>query len=308
MKKNIFLIQTNKPSRLIRNEKGIILSNDTISKYLHLIQAKYCNIYITSDEEIKVGDWVINLNSPYAHKELCRIDNQLELERYAKKTSNNCKKIILTTDQDLIKKGVQDIVSHFLEWFINNPSCEEVEIKLIEQIPSGVNFGMFGNDEPPTELVYKIIIPKKNFTKITNNGDGTITLSPNDPNYNKIIIPQEEPKEFDIRELNRLDDIEIEKMSNNWATMSQQIKPKLETLEEAAEKYCSNETDGTLKLISKYSFKKGAKWQQEQDSQKIQDLKTKLDTVREISTNIIKFVKKLQSQILTTNQTKSWNQ
>lgn len=36
-----------------------------------------------------------------------------------------------------------------------------------------------------------------------------------------------------------------------------------ETLEEAAENYVRNESDATLKLISKYSFKDGAKWNQE---------------------------------------------
>jgi hypothetical protein len=50
--------------------------------------------------------------------------------------------------------------------------------------------------------------------------------------------PKEEPKEFDIRELNRLDDIEIEEMSNDWATMSHQIKPKQETLEEPCVQCC----------------------------------------------------------------------
>jgi len=34
-------------------------------------------------------------------------------------------------------------------------------------------------------------------------------------------------------------------------------------LEEAAANYVRNEPDATLKLISKYSFKDGAKWQQE---------------------------------------------
>ena len=36
-----------------------------------------------------------------------------------------------------------------------------------------------------------------------------------------------------------------------------------ETREEAAENYVRNESDATLKLISKYSFKDGAKWMQE---------------------------------------------
>jgi len=38
------------------------------------------------------------------------------------------KKIILTTDQDLIDNGVQDIDTEFLEWFVKNPSCEEVTV------------------------------------------------------------------------------------------------------------------------------------------------------------------------------------
>ena len=38
------------------------------------------------------------------------------------------KKIILTTDQDLIKDGVQAIEDEFLQWFVKNPSCEWVEV------------------------------------------------------------------------------------------------------------------------------------------------------------------------------------
>jgi len=40
-------------------------------------------------------------------------------------------------------------------------------------------------------------------------------------------------------------------------------EPKQETLEEVAENYVRNEPDATLKLISKYSFKDGAKWEKE---------------------------------------------
>jgi hypothetical protein len=39
-----------------------------------------------------------------------------------------CQKIILTTDQELIKDGVQAIDDEFLEWFVKNPSCESVEV------------------------------------------------------------------------------------------------------------------------------------------------------------------------------------
>jgi hypothetical protein len=60
-------------------------------------------------------------------------------------TKNYCKKIILTTDQDLIADGVQAIDDTFLEWFVKNPSCEKVEVD------SFVKYN---------PIVYQIILPK----------------------------------------------------------------------------------------------------------------------------------------------------
>jgi hypothetical protein len=74
-------------------------------------------IYITSDEEIKEGDWAINLKSSSVYS----IFILNEIVNYEKK-------IILTTDQDLIKDGVQAIDDEFLKWFVKNPSCEFVPI------------------------------------------------------------------------------------------------------------------------------------------------------------------------------------
>jgi hypothetical protein len=130
---NIHLIETNKPSMLgYLTKKGKEVYKD-LRLYDNLtpniLDSVNVNMYIISDEEIKEGDWSINLNSPYAHKEVCRIDNQIELERYVQKTVNNCKKIILTDNKDLIKDGVQAIDDEFLEWFVKSPSCEFVEIE-----------------------------------------------------------------------------------------------------------------------------------------------------------------------------------
>jgi hypothetical protein len=104
------------------------------------------NIYITSDEEIKEnelkkGDW-------YYSQIHNKIFHYYELER----------KIILTTDPYLIKDGVQAIDDEFLEWFVNNPSCEFVKTKLVydyEEHPELVG-------SPKEEWsYYKIIIPKE---------------------------------------------------------------------------------------------------------------------------------------------------
>ena len=98
------------------------------------------NIYITNDEEIKEGDWMIRGN-----EQPIKVTKDFFWDfgvRYYK--------IILTTDQDLIKDGVQAINDEFLEWFIKNPSCQEVDIN----IDFGVGLDISIN-------FYKIIIPKE---------------------------------------------------------------------------------------------------------------------------------------------------
>ena len=98
------------------------------------------NIYITNDEEIKEGDWMIRGN-----EQPIKVTKDFFWDfgvRYYK--------IILTTDQDLIKDGVQAIDDEFLEWFIKNPNCKEVDIN----IDFGVGLDISIN-------FYKIIIPKE---------------------------------------------------------------------------------------------------------------------------------------------------
>lgn len=156
--KNIHIIPTDKLSILVQRRitKELILSS------LNNPQLWYnVNMYITSNEEIKVGDWCINLNSPYPHKELCRIDYHLELERYTKKTGNDCKKIILTTDQDLIKDGVQSINDEFLEWIVKNPSCENVDVNDWLDTNGNIAFGRDKRYQICNHLNDKIIIPKE---------------------------------------------------------------------------------------------------------------------------------------------------
>ena len=76
------------------------------------------NIYITSDEEIKQGDW-------------CIYDSGEVIQYLVKLNTDNLKKIILTDNPDLIAEGVQPIDNEFLEWFVKNPSCEFVEVEFI---------------------------------------------------------------------------------------------------------------------------------------------------------------------------------
>lgn len=62
-------------------------------------------------------------------------------------------KVILTTNNLLIKNGVQEIPDEFLEWFVKNPSCERVEINDWSDDKGNIAFN--------GKLRYQIIIPKE---------------------------------------------------------------------------------------------------------------------------------------------------
>jgi hypothetical protein len=113
-------------------------------KNIHVLQE---NIYITSNEEIKDGDWFLTDDK---RVEKCAPDWRAREWH---------KKIIITTDQDLIKDGVQKIDDEFLRWFVKNPSCEEVGVETFE-VEDYVGFA--GHTGYPTfHNEYKIIIPKE---------------------------------------------------------------------------------------------------------------------------------------------------
>ena len=154
--KNIHILPTDKPSRLLINkENSLVLTSNYYSS------SKPQNIYITSDEEIKSNCWVLNIVNGSIYKTYNGRNFQEDKE------NEKWRKIILTTDQDLIKDGVQVIDDEFLEWFVKNPSCEEVEVK----------------------DVYKTFL------------EGDKRSVSNFRNRYKIIIPKEEPKQETLEEV-----------------------------------------------------------------------------------------------------------
>ena len=217
--KNIHVLPTNNYSPLVHstNKYGGYFKSEHYSPMKEMGDS-YQNIYITIDEEIKEGDWVY-----------CLTENRVLISNVSYSKLDDRFKIILTTDNDLIKDGVQAIDDEFLEWFVKNPSCEEVEV---ENIPNN-NWGF--DLEEPMNLGYKIIIPKE------------------EPKQETL----EEEFKFKNRQMGAAGFVGNKIMENMIS------KFKQETLEEAAENYVRNESDVTLKLISKYSFKDGTKWQAE---------------------------------------------
>jgi hypothetical protein len=147
--KNIHVLPTDKPSRLHFDGELFLSPNYQDSKTINSI-VEGRNIYITSNEEIKDGDWVLNIEENTIFKP--SNDEINDIKNSEAKYYEYCKKIILTTDHDLIKDGVQAIDDNFLEWFVKNPSCEFVDVKkgFADGTAWGYNF-----------LDYKIIIPKE---------------------------------------------------------------------------------------------------------------------------------------------------
>lgn len=133
--KNIHVLSTDKPSRLYLNTQEYIFEEECS---LSTDECQNKHIYITSDEELKERDWCFDITENIVVRCL-----RTSSDSYWNK---NCKKIILTTDQDLIKDGVQAVGDEFLEWFVKNPSCEDIDWRYSSLMK---------------DCEYEIIIPKE---------------------------------------------------------------------------------------------------------------------------------------------------
>jgi hypothetical protein len=145
--KNLYLIPTDKPSRLLKTmPKGNLILSKSITSGSHWENQ---NIYMTSNEEIKMDDWYLDDTNSVRQA-------ITECESYWTHRKKY-QKIILTTDPKLIEDGVQAIDDDFLEWFVRNPSCEWVKVRKNPK----VHFIVKGKGVKGFNQGYKIIIPKE---------------------------------------------------------------------------------------------------------------------------------------------------
>jgi len=183
MKKNIFLLPVSKSgsSKLLYNNRynSFCFQNEPGSMYVNDGKVNGADfwgiekasnngflphyIYITSDEEIKDHAWYYTTRFNIG---IAKNEGDSKIER----TTNSYKKIILTTDTDLIADGVQAIDDKFLEWFVKNPSCEFVETELLDV----------------SEVLWEEYFKKHG-------------VYPKYPYYEKVIIPQEERKQETVK-------------------------------------------------------------------------------------------------------------
>ena len=124
--KNLYLLSTDKPSKLVKIYNDVNKETFTLKLNVEVNDSfkEYVNVYITSDEEIKDGEWHLHYyeGKPVISKSYngaVKVINEIA-EQFS------YKKVILTTDADLINDGVQEIPDEFLEWFVKNPNCNFV--------------------------------------------------------------------------------------------------------------------------------------------------------------------------------------
>ena len=122
--RNIYILPTPNPSRIgyytdPKDTQLYILSKGNKIGPKPNWNPQY--IYITSGGEINVdSDWIICSLSTAPIKAKDLVGMPILQKWY---------KIILTTDLNLIKEGVQSISDEFLEWFVKNPTTEYVDVE-----------------------------------------------------------------------------------------------------------------------------------------------------------------------------------
>ena len=271
--KNIHLLPTDKPTWLHKSILTGVLRKSS-SCIDDMKQAQGMNIYITSDEEIKKGDWHLNIKN-----------NKISKYNIGSLNPNrsNYKKIILTTDQDLIKDGVQAIDDEFLEWFVKNPSCERVKVG--EIYPSNCCINKEGKTKMNNDcmernrcLHYKIIIPSKDDLKIGDNTNFGIITDINEKSVcfgkNKVGIDVWYEKSYVVKFPNLvLEEPKQETLVEEFDEQIEQLRErgitithinKQETPEEVAERISKNHSVyETGQDDFHQGFILGAKWQSE---------------------------------------------
>ena len=125
-KKNIWLVKTNKPSKLqIKFDGGLHMDNGQT-----IAMRSFMHIHITSEDLPSDGDWCIDTITQEVF---------IKSGGYSKgETSlSHPKKIIMSMDEDIIKNGYLAIPENFISWFIDNSSCRYIrprDIKLISEL------------------------------------------------------------------------------------------------------------------------------------------------------------------------------
>lgn len=271
MKKNVHLLPTIKPSKLAfltKKSKEVYKDLRIFDRLMpNILDSENQNIFITSEEEIKVGDWCLSKVN-----EVIIFGKNYTKELY--------KKINLTTDQDLIDDGVQAIDEEFLNWYIKNLTCEYVEVETWKRLEG--------------KYFYQIIPKEKiTYTEATKFNDNVFNLKFGTKEFNDMCSiyfgGNPKHKNNDLQEFNAGAKWQQEKVHEALTSESQKESKEKTSEEEAAEIHSKKmwgvyfddiHPDVAIKPtqgeISIQNFIEGAKWQkQQQDKNKYSEEEVK---------------------------------
>jgi hypothetical protein len=290
--KNIHILPTTQPSRFSLHTTGLY----NLACELHENSPNFSNhhIYITSDEEIKEGDYCVDGNDIYGPYE----DGDIATDKFIK--------IILTTDSQLIRYGVQAIDDEFLEWFVENPTCEFVEV---EEIGPGFPAGIYWINYLPEHFEKSIPqeepkqYPMGSFASGNYWHKECVTCKKEFMGDKRAVqcepcaikMTQEEPKQ-NQDPCNFCSKTLREQMKGcGEITCYRQFITKQETLEEAAEEYAKGKSSSSVfQDAHKRDFIAGAKWQAERMYAEADNIMRFLDTEVELKLSDTKTIERIK--------------
>ncbi len=140
--KNVYLVPTKSKSILHFDHTGLFPSkNYQLSSEINSVVDGY-DLHITSDDKVNLNDYFIvelfkiDGSSDGYHLEKC-IDikdqvwvnsNDITKQRHI----NNCKKVVISTNEEATNDKIQRFDYYILEFFCENPNIEYVELERLE--------------------------------------------------------------------------------------------------------------------------------------------------------------------------------
>jgi hypothetical protein len=120
-------------------------------------------VYITTHENIREGDWFIRGDEIHrcfrVHKTDIEFLTSIDSVYCGSNTFWNkeyCKKIILTTNKDLIANGIQKIDEESLEYLKQNSENVKIDLVAVNEFGSEITVNGYGFNK----FIYKVIGPK----------------------------------------------------------------------------------------------------------------------------------------------------
>lgn len=120
MTRNIHILPTNRPSILHKAFNKLFITSivPTIQSEIYESIPQY--IFITDNySDIKENDYIITKDG-----------RLVQVSYLLSKDVQGATKVVITSDPELIKDGIKEVSEGFVEWLVENPDCEYVQVEI----------------------------------------------------------------------------------------------------------------------------------------------------------------------------------